>query len=158
MLTIHDEQLIHQLEQLAQQENRSVEDLLKSMVAHRNAAHATPTTKPERSDSVKQVRRKIYRLARREWKEMGDEEKAALTDEQLDEQFAYFDEEGIPRLKSEVTPSEPPVGSLAYAAKRAREFNFRSGRPDLASSSRDTLREHFADDLLKRMRDKNATE
>ena len=59
MLTIHDEQLIRQLEQLAQQESRSVEDVLRSMVAQREATPSELPAQPERSEAVKQVRRKL---------------------------------------------------------------------------------------------------
>lgn len=158
MLTIHDEQLVRRLEEIAQQENRPVEDVIKSLVKQHESAQAPSSARPERSEGVKQVRRKIYRIARREWEAMGDTEKAAMTDAELDEQFAFFDKEGIPRLKSEVTSMEPPPGSLAYAAKMSRLNDFHSGKPDMAERSREILREHFADDLLKRLRNQNAAE
>jgi hypothetical protein len=75
---------------------------------------------------------------------VGDAAKAAMTDEELDERFGRFDEEGIPRLKSELKSLEPPVGSLASAAKITREGQLRSGRPDLASRSKEILAiEHY---------------
>ncbi len=157
MLTIHDEQLIRQLEQLAQQENRSVEDVLKSLVAQHEASQAS-SAKPEPSEAVRRARRSIYKLAREYWQEEGDAQKAALTDDDLDDQFAYFDEEGIPRLKSEVTETEPQPGSLAYAATIFRKSDFYSGQPDLADRAEEILADHFADDTLKRMRDQYATE
>lgn len=153
MLVIHDEQIARQLQQIADQEHRPVEDVLKSMLAHYPAAPETP-----QSDAVKRVRRKAYAKARQYWQSVGDTAKTTLTDEELDEQFGVFDEEGIPRLKSELTNWEPPVGSLAYAAKIAREANIRTNNPIDASRADDILNEEFADYLLKRMRGENASE
>lgn len=161
MVTIHiqDEQLVRQLQDIAERENRPVEDILKTMVAQYPVepppAH---TAQPERSEVVKRVRRKAYAKARQYWQSVGDTAKAAMTDDELDEQFAVFDEEGIPRLKSEMTSLEPPVGSLAYAAKIAENSRLHSGKPDLARRSEDILDQHFADDTLKRMRGEDVAE
>ncbi len=156
MLTIHDEQLVRRLEQIAQQENRPVEDVIKSMVEQHESAQSPSSDQPAKTEAIKQVQRKLYRIARKRWQALGDMEKAALTDEQLDEQFDVFDEQGIPRLKSEMNSVEPPPGSLAYAARIFEDSDFHSGQPDLAERSREILKEHFADDLLKQMRDSNA--
>lgn len=155
MITLHDEQLVRQLEAMARQENRSVEDVIKSMVEQRSAV---PTETKDSDEAVRRARRSIYKLAREYWQEEGDAAKLALTDEELDEQFGAFDEEGIPRLKSELKSLEPPPGSLAYAAKIFEEADFHSGQPDWAARSEDILKEHFAEDLLNRMRERNATE
>jgi len=112
----------------------------------------------EMSNAVKQVRRKAYTKARGYWQSVGDTIKAALTDAELDEQFGAFDEEGIPRLKSELTSLQPPVGSLAYAAKLAREANIRTGNPVDAARADKILNEEFADYLLNRMRGESASE
>ena len=154
MLTIHDEQLVRQLEEIARQENRPVEEVIRAMVEARRAA--APSDDAATRERLKQVRRKIYRIARKRWQEMGDDAKLTLNDEELDEQFGVFDEEGIPRLKSEMKSMEPPPGSLAYAAKIFEAADFHSGQPDWAERSEDILKEHFADDALKRMRDQNA--
>ncbi len=154
MLVIHDEQLAKQLQQIAAKENRPVEDVLKSMVAQ----YPVDTEKPDKSEAVKRVRRKAYAKARQYWQSVGDTAKAALTDEELDEQFGVFDEEGIPRLKSEMKTLEPPPGSLAYAAKIARENPLHSGRPDLAERADEILDEHFAEDVLKHRRGEDGAE
>ena len=148
VLVIQDEQLARQLQQIADNEHRSVEDVLKTMVARYPSE--TQATKPEKSEAVKRVRRKVYAKARKYWESVGDVQKAAMTDEELNEQFGVFDEEGIPRLKSELKSLEPPVGSLAYAAKIARESQIHTGRPDLARRSDEILEEGFAKDLLPR--------
>jgi hypothetical protein len=159
MLTIeiHDEQLARQLQQIAEREKRPVEDVLKTLVAQYPAA--VPDEKPVRSEAWRYVRGKAYAKARAYWQSVGDTEKAAMTDEQLDEVFHVFDEEGIPRLKSEMTSLEPPVGSLAYAAKVIREMGgIHSENPIDASRADDILNEEFADYLLKRMRGEDAAE
>jgi len=154
MLTIqiHDEELARELQQIAARENRPVEDVLKTMVA-RYPAPPAETGGPDRSEMRQRVRRKAYAKARDYWQSAGDTAKGALTDEELDERFAWFDEEGIPRLKSELKSLEPPVGSLAYAAKVAREFDIRTANPIDPSQADDILNEEFADYLLKRMQD-----
>lgn len=154
MLVIHDDLIARQLQQIAEKEQRPVEDVLKSMIAQ----YPTEAIRPEKSEAVKRVRRKAYAKARKYWESVGDTVKAALTDDELDEQFGVFDEEGIPRLKTDLKSLEPPPGSLAYAAKIAEKSQFRSGRPDLASRAEEILDEHFADDYLKRMRGEDATE
>jgi hypothetical protein len=157
MLVIHDEQLVRELEQIADYEKRPVEDVLKSMVAQYPAKPDKTTSKPVKSEAVKQIRRKAYAKARKYWESVGDTAKAAMSDEELDEEFGAFDEEGIPRLKHEISP-EPPPGSLAYAAMIAERSQLYSGIPDLAERSEELLDEFFADDIIKRMRGEDATE
>jgi len=160
MLTIQiqDEQLARRLRQIAERENRPVEDVLKTLVDQYPGEAPDERVEREASDVVKRVRRKAYTKARRYWQSVGDTVKAALTDEELDEQFGAFDEEGIPRLKSELKSLEPPVGSLAYAAKIAREANIRTGNPVDAVRADEILNEEFADYLLNRMRGESDSE
>lgn len=101
---------------------------------------------------------KAYAKARRYWESVGDHEKAAMTDDELHEQFGVFDEEGIPRLKSELTTLQPPVGSLAYAAKMAREANIRVGNSLDVTKADEILNDEFPDYLLRRMRGEDAAE
>ena len=153
MLTIQiqDEQLAQQLRQIAERENRPVEDVLRSMVEHYPTRASEKPVAPAMRDAVRRVRRKAYAKARRYWQPVGDTARAALTDEELDAVFGAFDEVGIPRLKSELSP-EPPVGSLAHSAKIAAEANIRTGNPVDAARADDILSEEFADYLLSRMR------
>jgi hypothetical protein len=160
MLTIQiqDEQLARRLRQIAERENRPVEDVLKTLIDQYPGEAPDEQVEREASDVVKRVRRKAYAKARRFWQSVGDTSKAALTDEELDEQFGAFDEEGIPRLKSELKSLESPIGSLAYAAKIAREANIRTGNPVDAARADDILDEEFADYLLNRMRGESDSE
>ncbi len=164
MLTIyiHDEELAQRLRQIAEQENRPVEEVLKTLVEQYAGETVIDFTDQDENDAaqqIKQVRRNAYEKARRYWHAVGDTEKAALTDEELDQQFGVFDEEGIPRLKSELKTLEPPVGSLAYAAKIIREMGGvrTDGELDVTKAD-DILNDEFADYLLKRMSDEDASE
>ncbi len=155
MLTIQiqDEQLARRLRQIAERENRPVEEVLKTLVDQYPGEVSTEPDLRETSDTVKRIRRTAYAKARHYWQSVGDTSKAALTDEELDEQFGAFDEEGIPRLKSELKSLEPPVGSLAYAAKIIREMGgIETGGALDATRADDILNEEFADYLLNRMR------
>jgi hypothetical protein len=147
MLVIHDPKVAQALEEIAGREQRPVDEVLKTMIEH-YPAPPTPTSTSERSAAFRRVRTKAYARARRYWETVGDHDKLALTDDELDEQFGAFDEEGIPRLKSELTSLEPPVGSMAYAAKIARQSKLHSGRPDLALVADDLLDQYFSPKTL----------
>lgn len=152
MLVIHDESLAERLRELAAQEHRPVEELLTDLLDRYGDISADMPSKPERqevSEGVRRVRRKAYAKARQYWESVGDMVKAVLTDDELDKTFGRFDEEGIPRLKSEMTSLEPPPGSLAYAAIIAEQTGLRTGRPDLARRSDELLEDAFADNLRR---------
>lgn len=158
MLVIHDEQLARQLQRIAEHEKRPVEEVLKSMVLQYPAKTAPEAAELEASESVKRIRHRAYAKARKYWEAVGDRDKAGLSDEALDEQFGAFDEEGVPRLKSELEAPEPPAGSLAYAAHIAESSRLHSGKPDFAQRSAEILDNHFAEDFSKRMRGEDAAE
>jgi hypothetical protein len=160
MLTIeiHDPQLAQRLQEIAEQERRPVEDVLKVMVSQYTDTPQANAEKPARSEAVMRVRRNAFAEAREYWSSVGDEAKATLTDEALDEQFAWFDDEGIPRLKAELSSLEPSKGTLAYAAKVARELNLRADHPTDAAQADDILNAEFADYLLQSMRGDDATD
>lgn len=62
-------------------------------------------------EAARKLRPKLYRIARRYWLKIGDTERLALTDEELDKVFWLIDYEGVPRFKSEKDivqmPSDP---------------------------------------------------
>ncbi len=160
MLTIQiqDEQLVQQLQQMADRERRPVEELLKTMVSRYAAEGPTESSPPSQEEKLNRIRRKAYAKARAYWQSVGDVAKAALTDEELYEQFGAFDPEGIPRLKSELPPGGPPVGSLAYAAKVIEENGgIHSGESLDATQADEILNAEFADYLLRRMNSNDAT-
>jgi hypothetical protein len=151
MLVIRDEQLTKELTEIAEREQRPVEDVLKTMVAHYPTEPFPRAPQSDQSEAMRRVRRKIYDKARRYWEAAADADKAAMTDEEMEIHFGAFDEEGIPRLKHELS-SEPPPGSLAYAAMIAARGDFASGNPELAYRAKELLDAHFADDYQKRLR------
>jgi hypothetical protein len=161
MLTIRvqDEELARQLQEISERENRPVEEVLKTMVAHYPSDLPGNREASNASDSQRRIRHKLYAKARAYWQQVGDTTKAAMSDEALDEEFGAFDENGIPRLKSELKSSEPPVGSLAYAAKVIREMGGVDTHEVLDVTQADKiLNEEFADYLLNRMKDQDAPE
>ncbi len=155
IIEIHDEEFARWLQQTAEQQNRSVEDVLKTKTKY-PAETSTPAEKRDPSEGVMRVRRKAYAKARRYWQSVGDSAKAALSDEELDEQFQWFDEEDIPRLKSELDSLEPPPGSGAYTAKIAKEADIRFGTTIDARRADDILNDEFADYLINRVNGHNA--
>ena len=99
MLVIHDEALARQLEQIAQRENRPVEDVIKSMVDHypREAPAEAPAS--GMSEEVKRVRRKIYAMARRHWESVGDS--AHLADQAEDILAEHFADDYLKRIRDQ---------------------------------------------------------
>ncbi len=89
-------------------------------------------------EAVRQMRPKLYQLARRYWQAVGDQERLALTDAELDEQFWLIDADGIPRLKSEqgaITLPPDPLETLTGLIDNAPE--------DLSSSVRETMKARY---------------
>lgn len=106
--------------------------------------------------SPENVNKRMYERARRWWREHGDLERANLTDAELSDQFWLFDQEGVPRLKSDEGAVEVIPGSLAELAAAAEKMNFHSGEPDIAERSREILETEFTDYLLRRIRGSDA--
>ena len=84
------------------------------------------------------IKARMWERARRYWREVGDETRLALTDEELDEQFWFFDKGGIPRLKSDpVDP--PPRNPLLDMADHAHKMGYRSGQMDISANFKDEI-------------------
>jgi hypothetical protein len=149
MLVIHDEDLARQLEEIAAREHRPVEDVLKSLLAR-----YTPSPS-DVEEQVKRVRRSAYAEARRYWQDVGDTERLALSDEELDEQFWLFDGEGIPRLKSEQDKVQLPEGSLHVLAEKAAHAGIRFNETSDIPDYDEILNTEFADHLWRRMQGNN---
>lgn len=81
------EDLSRRLRELAERQNRSVEEVLEQMLDE----HTSPLPKQPDDMDTGQFRRKLYHIAREYWRKAGDEQRLALTDEQLDEQFWLID-------------------------------------------------------------------
>lgn len=158
MLVIHDEQVIRQLQKIADDEKRPVEAVLKSLLQDYITEDATKSddansdtiisTSSAKDDALRQYLIKMYAEARRYWQSVGDSARLALTDADLDEQFWLFDADGIPRLKSDQDTVEIPDNDMSRLAKSAMSTTFRSGQPDLADRADEILDDELADDLL----------
>jgi hypothetical protein len=143
MLVIHDEELVRQLQALAKQQQRPVEEVLKSLLV--------PVKDEDQETRIRQLKRKVYADARRYWEEVGDNQRLQLTDAELDEQFCCFDEHGIPRLITDhAGEQETSLTEIAYEARQSN-IEFRPGFS--ARESRDVLDTHFAEDLQHRKQD-----
>jgi predicted transcriptional regulator len=161
--------LIEVLQDIARRQERSKKDVveddfaqlvhsvklfLETMPLNRDAKRdvSRPTSDlAEQELLLRQDRLHLYELARRYWRKTGNMERAALTDEQLDEQFWLFDSEGIPRLKSEQGTITLQPNSLLKLAEAAEREGWRSGETDISERSREILNNEFADYLLARL-------
>ncbi len=133
--------LIQKLEAIAQRENRTSVEVLESLIDNYE------------NQGVKAVRRRIYDRARAYWQQVGDEERAAMTDEALDEQFWFIDAEGVPHLKSEEGQIERPKSPLRQMADAALKENLLFiDSSEISKYSREILQTEYADYLLRRMK------
>lgn len=133
--------LVQKLEAIAERENRTSAEVLESLLDNYE------------NQGVKAVRRRIYDRARAYWRQVGDEERAALSDEALDEQFWFIDAEGVPHLKSEEGQIEFPDDPVEKMAEMALEANLLFiDSKDIATRSREILNTEYADYLLRRMK------
>ncbi len=89
-------------------------------------------------EAARKIRPKIYAIAREYWQEVGDSERLALTDEQLDKVFWLIDHEGIPRFKSEkdsvVLPHDPLEDLIGLID---------TDQTDLSMTVRETMRKKY---------------
>lgn len=120
--------VLKRLQAIADHEQRSPDEVLKSLL------DSYPLNEPDEDYyQPDRVRRRMYDQARRYWSENGNNPKASLTDEQLDEQFWLFDQEGIPRLKSEQDQVAVADNDLfATVLKLSDQYQFQSGETDTA--------------------------
>lgn len=128
--------------------------LARAMIAEMEQEGTRPEVTPD-EQIVREIRSKLYAKARRYWESVGDQERLALTDNQLDEQFWLFDSDGIPRLKSEEGTIEIPANSLYRLGEAAEKYGSAFGPGDVSERSREILNTEFAEYLLKRMSDES---
>jgi hypothetical protein len=131
-IIIEDPQLAQRIQNIAERERRSVEDVLASMLAQYEAPAAGQDA-PRAEDLARRVRLAAYERARGYWRRVGDEERAAMTDEQLDRQFWLFDEDGVPRLKADKREVRVAESSLHRAGQALRSADFRFGQSDISA-------------------------
>jgi len=127
------DELIEKVREIAEREQRPPEDILATML-HDYEAAQQDSKSAEVDDEIRAFRRKMYARAREYWRKAGDEERLKLTDDELDEQFWLFDNDGVPRLKSDEGTFELKPDPL-----EALVGLFDSGLGDLSTSVRETL-------------------
>jgi hypothetical protein len=135
-IVIEDEELAHRIQGIARQERRSVREVLTSMVTQYQPQKSEEDL-PDADELARQVRLAAYQRARAYWQDNSEEERAALTDEQLDEVFWLFDGDGIPRLKADQEHVKFPEDSLHVAGRILAEAGFRSGQSDIGFHNND---------------------
>ena len=137
-LTISDT-LAEKLEQLARQRQRPVEEVIEMAVDHLAATQeASNADASGKLNEDRELRRKLYAIARDYWQHINDQKRLALSDAELDKQFWLIDHEGIPRLKSEqgsVTLPPDPLEALIGLVEDAP--------PDLSDSVRQAMDEVY---------------
>lgn len=134
-----------------------IDQLTPDQKAQVQARLAFPPSKPAPDDeyyALENVNHRLYERARRYWHEQGDP-RADLTDVDLNDQFWFFDADGVPRLKSDPVDPTPPPGSGVALAESAERLGYRSGKFDIAERSREILHTEFVDHLLRYERDDN---
>lgn len=90
-------------------------------------------------EAARKLRPKLYEKARAYWRKVGDQEKLALSDEQLDKTFWLFDHEGMPRFLWEKAIYTPPPDPLeAFVGLFAD-----SDETDLSISVRETMAKKY---------------
>ncbi|NDJ78330.1 MAG: hypothetical protein GYB65_18940 [Chloroflexi bacterium] len=104
--------LAGRLDEIARQENRTPEEVLESMLGQYQPALPVSRAQPDagRGFSVQRAKQQVYARARAYWAEVGDAERLKLTDDQLDRRFWFFDEDGVPRLKTDSVTLPTPKG------------------------------------------------
>jgi hypothetical protein len=143
--------LAEQLQQIAEEQNLTIEEVIAVWAEKHEAQKPAPLPSEEEiAAMVRKVRLDAYERARKYWREMGNDERLALTDDQLDEQFWLFDSEGIPRLKSEMGQVEIPEDSLYRLGEALESADYHSGRSDIAAHHKEILRTDYTDYVLRR--------
>jgi hypothetical protein len=149
------EPLARRIREVAKYEHRSPEEVVEILV---NDHIHNPPPRPRESltnddievpddeddpeayrQAVRAIRPKMYRIARRYWTKVGDTEKLALTDEQLDKVFWLIDHNGVPRFKSEKGTIELPPDPLEALIGLFRDNDV----TDASTSVYETMKKHY---------------
>ena len=146
---IEDLKLANKLQQIAEQEHRSIEDVLFSMVTQYRPQSMVDEM-PDAEQIARLVRLAAYEQARAHWGQLGNTKRAEMTDEQLDEEFWLFDVDGFPRLKTDKGKVKLPEASLYRTGQVLLSVGFRSRQTDISARSREILDDEFTDYLLSR--------
>ncbi|MHB8628991.1 MAG: hypothetical protein ACYDBJ_21955 [Aggregatilineales bacterium] len=144
-------ELAARLSNIAAREHRPVTSVIETMIKQYNASPQEslpplPTLgeilaemDPRQQAMYREFRKKLYAIAREYWQREGNQERLALTDEQLDDQFWLIDPDDIPRLKSEygtITLPHDPIDDIDG-------FFADSELTDMSTTTRETLDEYY---------------
>ncbi len=99
------------LADIARRQNRPVEAVIEALLNRYETSEHDSQGKQDETWR-REFRSKLYQKARIYWQQTANQERLALTDEQLDEEFWLIDHEGIPRLKSDQDTVDLPVDPL----------------------------------------------
>ncbi len=139
------EKLAERLQRLATRQQRPIEAILEEMMAKYEDDPLLADVPDDVQDkaayvkALREVRPKLYAMARDYWRRTGDQARLALTDEQLDEQFWVIDPDGVPRLKSDQGSIELPPDPLEAIVGLFAD----SDLTDMSTTVRETMREHY---------------
>jgi hypothetical protein len=101
---------------------------------------------------LRDYRRKVYAQARRYWQETVNTGRLALTDDELDEQFWQFDDEGVPRLKSDRGGFELVETAAMKLVRLVENADLLFDRPFSAADADDIIREEMGEHLWRQIR------
>lgn len=152
-------EVYRRLNKLAQQEKRSLDNILNDLLDKYTDIQAdmpnasNDNLETEIENAMKDLRPRLYERARRYWEQVGDKERLALSNEAFDEQFWLFDHEGIPRLKSEQGTIELPPDPLEIIAQAALQAQMSSAFTNISERSREILHTEFPEYLMQRLRE-----
>lgn len=141
------------IQQIAQREKRSVDAVVEGMLACYDEPTVMLRLNPtaENPTSVRDVELRTYERALAYWREH-DDARQHLTDAELDAQFWLFDDDGIPRLKSEqgtvsVTPN--PMNKIVEMLEAVTQVDWHAA-PYEASAASKAEYANFLVSLLKK--------
>lgn len=98
------------------------------------------TTDPD--PCVRELIQRTYTIARAYWQQHGMSDRAALTDTDLDVQFAHIDANGVPLLKADIN-EEALHDPLLQMAAEVQKNNLRADRDDLSENMKQLLRQSW---------------
>jgi hypothetical protein len=151
------QELADKLLRYAEHHNRSLEDLLTGIMESESAdqagSYAQLVDDPRYQQAERRILPKLFARARAYWKSVGDQERLALTDDQLYEQFWLIDPDGIPRLKSDQGQIDLPPDPFEAAANRQWQRWQKNGQAKYTGTedidARSVLNEELAQYLLR---------
>jgi len=149
--------LIERLQDLARRENRDVNEVVERWI-NIYFPPLSLTNEEEQQAQLRAMILRMYERARKYWRETGNSERLALSDNELDEQFWLIDRGGVPRLKSEKGSIEIPPDPFVMMAEMAEREGWSSGRSDISENSSRVVGEIIVENYLRRRQSEQKSE